>query len=115
MGIKTWDSSLSLPGLIVERKMLVGGVVQMSGRLSASQATCPDYGTPSTSCHSRRDRMLSEMPVSGSAVQLIDTTFRCGHASCRRQTLSEPLAPAFGRRYGRWVGRCNALVCAVIR
>jgi hypothetical protein len=70
VGIKTWDSSLSLPGLIVERKMLVGGVVQMSGRLSASQATCPDYGTSSTSCHSRRDRMLSEMPVSGSAVQL---------------------------------------------
>jgi len=53
MGTKTWDSSLSLPGLIVERKEVVDGVVRMSGRLSASQATCPDCGTPSTSCHSR--------------------------------------------------------------
>jgi len=59
--------------------------------------------------------MLSDLPVSGSAVQLrlLVRRFRCGHASCRRQTFSEPLAPAFGRRYGRRVGRCDALVRAV--
>lgn len=115
MSSMAWDSSLSLPGLIVERKVFVDGVVRMLGRLATSQATCPDCGTTSTSCHSRYDRTLSDLPISGAEVQLRLSVrrFRCRHAPCRRQTFSEPLAATFGHRYGRRIGRCDALLRAV--
>lgn len=115
MGSKAWDSSLSLPGLIVERKVFVDGIVRMSGRLATSQARCPDCGTTSTSCHSRYDRTLCDLPVSGAEVQLRLSVrrFRCGHAACRRRTFSEPFAATFAPRYGRRIGRCEALLRAV--
>ena len=55
------------------------------------------------------------MPVSGSKVQLRLSVrrFRCVHEPCTRRTFSEPLAPTFGRRYGRRVGRCGAPLRAV--
>lgn len=115
MDARAWDDSLSLPGLIVDHRAVVDGVVRMSGRMAASYANCPNCGAPSTSCHSRYDRTLSDLPVSGAKVQLRLSVrrFRCGHASCPRRTFSEPLAPTFGRRYGRRIGRCDALLRAV--
>ena len=115
MRAREWDDSLSLPGLIVDERAVVDGVVRMSGRMAASDATCPDCGTTSASCHSRYDRTLSDLPVSGSMVQirLSVRRFRCVHGPCLRQTFSEPLAPTFGRRYGRRIGRCDTLLRAV--
>lgn len=115
MGVRGWGDSLSLPGLIVDHRAVVDGVVRMSGRMSASHASCPDCGTPSASCHSRYDRRLSDLPVSGARVELRLSVrrFRCMHDPCPRRTFSEPLAPTFGRRYGRRIGRCEALLRAV--
>lgn len=115
MGTRGWDDSLSLPGLIVDHRAIVDGVVRMSGRMAASHATCPDCGTASASCHSRYDRRLSDLPVSGARVELRLSVrrFRCVHDPCPRMTFSEPLAPTFGRRYGRRIGRCEALLRAV--
>jgi transposase len=115
MASKAWDSSLRLPGLIVERRTVTDGIVEMSGRLAAAGANCPDCAMPSTSLHSRYDRTLSDLPVSGSTVRLLLSVrrFRCTHTPCPRRTFSEPLAPPVGRRYGRRVGRCDALVRAV--
>lgn len=115
MAVKAWDSSLTLPGLIVESRAVVDGTVEVSGRLASAGAICPDCANPSTSFHSRYDRTLSDLPVSGSTVRLRLSVrrFRCTHTSCQRRTFSEPLAPPVGRRYGRRVGRCDALVRAV--
>lgn len=115
MAVKAWDSSLTLPGLIVESRAVVDGTVEISGRLASAGAICPDCATPSSSFHSRYDRTLSDLPVSGSTVRLRLSVrrFRCTHRSCPRRTFSEPLAPPVGRRYGRRVGRCDALVRAV--
>ena len=115
MGTRGWDDSLSLPGLIVDQRTVVDGVVRMSGRMAACDATCPDCGTPSASCHSRYDRRLSDLPVSGARVELRLSVrrFRCMHDPCPRRTFSEPLAPTFGQRYGRRIGRCEALLRAV--
>jgi hypothetical protein len=33
---KAWDGSLKPPGLIVERRAVIDGVVEMSGRLAAA-------------------------------------------------------------------------------
>ncbi|MFC3592129.1 transposase family protein [Novosphingobium piscinae] len=87
----------------------------MSGRLAAVGANCPDCAMPSTSLHSRYDRTLSDLPVRGSTVRLRLSVrrFRCLHTPCLRRTFSEPLAPPVGRRYGRRVERCDALVRAV--
>lgn len=115
MGSKAWDSSLSLPGLIIDRRVIVDGIVRLSGRLATSQAACPDCGTISTSCHSRYDRTLCDLPVSGAQVELRLSVrrFRCCHMPCRRRTFSEPLAATFAPRYGRRIGRCEALLRAV--
>jgi len=115
MGARGWDDSLLLPGLIVDHRAVVDGVVRMSGRMASQQATCPDCGKASASCHSRHERTLSDLPVSGAKVQLLLSVrrFRCLHESCARRTFSEPLAPTFGRRYGRRIGRCDAPLRAV--
>lgn len=70
MAVKAWDSSLTLPGLIVESRAVVDGTVEVSGRLASAGAICPDCANPSTSFHSRYDRTLSDLPVSGSTVRL---------------------------------------------
>ena len=108
MGTRGWDDCLSPPGLIVDHRAVVDGVVRMSGRMASQQATCPDCGTASASCHSRYDRTLLDLPVSGAKVELRLSVrrFRCVHEPCSRRTFSEPLAPTFGRRYGRRIGRC---------
>lgn len=115
MASKAWDSSLRLPGLILESRTVIDGIVEMSGRLAAEGANCPDCATPSKSLHSRYDRRLPDLPVSGRTVRLRLSVrrFRCLHTPCSRRTFSEPLAPPVGRRYGRRVERCDALVCAV--
>lgn len=100
MVAKAWDSRLSLPSLIVERRAVVDGIVQMFGRLAAPHGICPSCGTPSGSCHSRYDRTLSDLPISGARVELRLSVrrFRCGHAPCSRRTFSEPLPSVIGRR-----------------
>jgi transposase len=106
---------LNPPGLIVERQSVVDGVVEVSGRLAGAFGHCPDCGTPSSSCHSRYLRTLSDLPISGAVVKLRLSVrrFRCKLRSCRRRTFSEALAPSLGRRHGRRVARCEGLLRAV--
>jgi len=106
---------LNPPGLIVERQSVVDGVVEVSGRVAGAVGVCPDCGTPSSSCHSRYVRTLSDLPISGAVVKLRLSIrrFRCRQPSCRRKTFSEPLAPSLGRRHGRRVARCDGLLHAV--
>lgn len=35
MGVRGWDDSLSLPGLIVDHRAVVDGVVRMWGRMAS--------------------------------------------------------------------------------
>ena len=51
MASKAWDSSLRLPGLIAESRTVIDGIVEMSGRLAAAGAKCPDCAMPSTALH----------------------------------------------------------------
>ena len=79
---KAWHRTLSLPGLIVEHREIVGEVIQMSGRLAASSGTCPSCGTRSGSCHSRYDRALFDLPISGiRGGQCALTSANPGHGS----------------------------------
>lgn len=58
MSSKAWDSSLRLPGLIVESRAVIDGIVEMSGRLAAAGGNCPDCAMPSATLHSRYDRRV---------------------------------------------------------
>jgi hypothetical protein len=104
---KAWDNSR----LILERRAVVDGVVEMSGRLAAVGAICLGCATPSASFHRRYDRMLSDLPISGNIVRLRLSVrrFRCADTLCPRRTFSEPLAPPIGRRYGREGGPLRCL------
>ena len=109
------NGGLNPSELIVERQAVVDGEVEISGRLAGAAGHCPDCGTPSSSCHSRYVRTLSDLPISGAAVKLRLSVrrFRCRQPSSRRKTFSEPLAPSLGRRHGRQVARCHGLPHAV--
>lgn len=109
------NGGLNPPGLVVERRSFVDGVVEISGRLAGAHGCCPDCGTSSSSCHSRYVRTLSDLPISGAIVKLRLSVrrFRCKQRACQRKTFSEALAPGIGRRHGRRVARCDELVHAV--
>jgi transposase len=115
VGRSVWNGGLNPPGLVVERQSVVDGMVEISGRVSGADGRCPDCGTPSSSCHSRYERTLSGLPISGAIVKLRLNVrrFRCNLRSCRRKTRREVLAPSLGRRHGRRVARCEGLVHAV--
>lgn len=115
MGRSAWNGGLNPPGLIIERQAVVGGVVEVWCRVAGAVGLCPDCGTPSSSCHSRYVRTLSDLPISGAVVKLRLSVrrFRCKLRSCQRKTFSEALAPSLGRRHGRRVARCDGLLHAV--
>ncbi len=110
-----WSGGLHPPGVIIEGRGVVDGVVEVSGRVTNNGARCPDCGTSSSSCHSRYVRTLSDLPISGAIVKLRLSVrrFRCKQPACRRKTFSEALAPSIGRRHGRRVARCDGLLHAV--
>jgi len=111
VGKSVWSSGLNPPGVIIESRAIVDGIVEVSGRVATSGARCPDCGTSSSSCHSRYVRTLSDLPVSGAIVKLRLSVrrFRCKRRDCRRKTFSEALAS----RHGRRVARCDGLLHAV--
>jgi len=74
MASNAWDSSLRRPGLIVESRTVINGIVEMSGRLAAVGANCPDCAMPSTSLHSRYARTLSDLPVSSTVTATVGST-----------------------------------------
>lgn len=79
MGRSVWNGGLNPPGLVVERRSFVDGVVEISGRVAGAAGRCPDCGTSSSSCHSRYVRTLSDLPISGAIVKLRLSVrrFRC--------------------------------------
>ncbi len=109
MGRGVWNGGLNPPGLVVD------GMVEVSGRVSGAVGRCPDCGTPSSSCHSRYEWTLSDLPISSAIVKLRLKVrrFRCNLRSCRRKTHREALAPNIGRRHGRRVARCDSLMRAI--
>ena len=115
MGRSVWKSGLNPPGVVVERRSVVDGVVEISGRVAGAVGRCPECGTSSSSCHSRYVRTLSDLPISGAMVKLRLSVrrFRCKQHACARKTFTEALAPNIGRRHGRRVARCDELVRAV--
>lgn len=115
VGRSVFDGGLNPPGVVVDSRSFIDGVVEVSGHMAAVGGRCPDCGTPSLSCHSRYVRTLSDLPVSGTVarLRLMVRRFRCNLRTCPRKTFSEELTSGLGRRHGRRVARCDGLVHAI--
>ncbi len=74
-------------------------------------ANCPSCQHPSRSLHSRYRRVLRDLPLQGSSVELrLDVRrFRCRTRECPRVTFAETL-PLVARRYGRQTSRLSETV-----
>jgi len=75
-------------------------------RSTEGSATCTSCGTTATHLHSRYQRRLSDVPVSGYLVKLLVEVrrFFCRNCSCPRKTFAEaflPLAKRFAQRTNR--------------
>jgi transposase len=91
-----------LAGVSVERVVLSGRVVRIGIRASGSRAACPACGTVSRRVHSRYERRLSDLAVSGQEVmlELSARRFFCVAVTCEKATFAEQV-PGLTVRYGR--------------
>jgi transposase len=91
-----------LAGVSVERVFLAGRTLRIRVRASGSQAACPACGTASRKVHSRYERRLSDLAVSGQEVmiELAARRFFCTAADCEKVTFAEQI-PELTIRYGR--------------
>lgn len=90
----------------IEHIELVDAVLVITARSQMSSALCPDCGTRSSRSHSRYQRTLADLPMSGCRVRLCLQVHRffCSRLSCSRKTFAEPLpdlAPRSARRTRR--------------
>ncbi len=90
----------------IEQSELIDTVLVITARSQMSSALCPDCGTLSSSIHSRYQRTLADLPISGYRVRLCLHVHRffCSRFSCSRKTFAEPLpdvAPRSARRTRR--------------
>jgi hypothetical protein len=95
-----------LAGVCVDRVEDEGGGVRVDARASGLGATCPLCGVESVSVHSRYQRQLVDLPVSGRAVRILLTVrrFFCRNSDCARRTFVEQVEDLTLRRRRRSVG-----------
>ncbi|MFD9949921.1 ISL3 family transposase [Nonomuraea sp. NPDC059023] len=91
-----------LRGIVIDRLDRVSGVLQISGRSVSPTAACTACGVGSSRVHSRYERRLDDLAVSGEQVliRLIARRFVCLNPACRRKTFAEQV-PDLTRRHGR--------------
>ena len=83
-----------VPGSLLVRQVLPApDCVKILARLQGACAPCPDCGIVSDRVHSRRTRVLRDLPWQGRPVSLQVTArrFRCATPSCARHTFTERL------------------------
>src|SRR5579883_3058373 len=71
----------------IEQSELIDTVLVITARSQMSSALCPDCGTLSSSIHSRYQRTLADLPISGYRVRLCLHVHRffCSRFSCSRK------------------------------
>jgi transposase len=92
-----------LAGLRVEKVFTRGRSVRIAVTSEVAEAACPGCGVYTARIHSRYERRLADMAVSGQAltIHLKAHRFRCDNAACARKTFAErfpDLVVPYGRR-----------------
>lgn len=101
------SNEVQLPGIVVERMIVEGKLLIISGRCETASACCPSCQQPSGRVHSYRTRILQDLPSLGLPVilRLQVRRFRCPQPDCARRTFTEPLTPLAQR----WAHRTDRL------
>jgi transposase len=100
--------------LHLEALLTEGEAVTVVASTARESACCPDCGRASWRVHSRRRRVIADLPWQGLAVRL-ELRFRRFHGdapTCERVTFTEP-TPTVARRYARRTARLATVVEAV--
>lgn len=86
----------------VDRVFRAGRSVRIVARTRTSEAACPLCGAVSARVHSRYERRVCDLAVSGQEmlIQLTVRRFFCGNSACARKTFAEQV-PGLTVRYGR--------------
>lgn len=90
-------SSLVPRGFVVESAYYEGDKAVIVVRASGSVGLCPSCGTVSRRVHSRYQRRVTDLPLSGRIVQLlvIARRFRCDAVLCGRRSSRSVLPKAY--------------------
>src|SRR3954454_15466528 len=99
-------------GLIVEGLETGADKLIVTARSASTTAACPACGAISASVHSRYQRVLSDLPCQGRAVQIrvCARRFRCLPAECHRRIFAERLEAAIPRPFARRTSRLESIV-----
>ncbi|MFJ9590733.1 ISL3 family transposase [Streptomyces acidicola] len=110
-----WDSLVfdGIDDVDVEGVTAAFGMVEVTARGRAADATCPDCGRFSNRVHDSYQRRLKDLPLAGQSVVIHLTVrrFICGMDNCPRRTFAEPFtqltAPhaRFTSRFGQVLER----------
>lgn len=86
----------------VDRVLRAGRSVRIVARTRTSKAVCPSCGSVSARVHSRYERRVCDLAVSGQEmlIHLTVRRFFCGNGGCARKTFAEQV-PGLTVRYGR--------------
>jgi transposase len=105
-------SSLVPRGFVVESAYYEGDKAVIAVRASASVGLCPSCGTVSRRIHSRYQRRVTDLPLSGRVVEqlVIARRFRCDAVLCGRQIFTERLADGILASSARRSARLDSVV-----
>jgi len=99
-------------GFVVEATAWDAEGVLISARPRAQTASCPGCGTLTDRLHSRYERRLADLPMSGQRVRIVLTArrFRCGVVTYARQVFAERFDPDVLVPWSRRTGRLDHIV-----
>lgn len=105
-------SGLVPRGFIVETTTWNEERLLIAARASAATGRCPDCGMISDRVHSRYERGLADLPMSGRLVRLVLTVrrFRCGAVTCARQIFAERFDPDVLAPWARRTARLDHII-----
>ena len=104
--------SLVPSGFVVESAIHDADTTKITVRGSKDFGTCPSCGTISRRVHSRYQRRVSDLPLSGRSVHLVVVArrFRCDAVLCGRQIFVERFAGDVLAPSARRTGRLDCIV-----
>jgi transposase len=104
--------SLVPSGFVVESAIHDADTTRITVRGSKDSGICPSCGTISGRVHSRYQRRVSDLPLSGRSVQLVVVArrFRCDAVLCGRQIFVERFAGDVLAPSARRTGRLDCIV-----
>ena len=115
MTCRTTPLKLVPPGLIVDHHEIGTDGITVHAHAASGSSRCPTCGLPSSSVHSRYQRILGDFPAQGRRlrIRLRARRFRCRVATCQRRIFTERFSRDVIEVHARRTSRLDALTHAI--